>query len=312
MVPSVYALGAIMAMVAGIIQADSSTYVRPEKALHELQQLRRASDRLSSSDIDRITSVGESLSPLKVFQVITETSGDVSDTCFNQTLYVLESIVNGGKEKTWALQLIDSWGKPGAGITQLNINWLGDFDECMGVKSYYNTSIGPTDPYSYMPHSFVGRYCGLGAVVGPPTVGLGIPVGINVGSCFPSGCTDTDISTIVTLVLRGAGLNVTEDVNVGCQERELPYSTGAIVTIVVYCVMGAMCLLATLYDFVHNTEAPQTMLSTEENGAAASKSDHSVSVMSSDADLTTSAARSDSGEMPMETAVELVKTLRYS
>ncbi|KAF6032485.1 hypothetical protein EB796_009204 [Bugula neritina] len=82
-----------------------------------------------------------------------------------------------------------------------------------------------------MPHSFVGRYCGLGAVVGPPTVGLGIPVGINVGSCFPSGCTDTDISTIVTLVLRGAGLNVTEDVNVGCQERELPYSTGAIVTI---------------------------------------------------------------------------------
>ncbi|KAF6032486.1 hypothetical protein EB796_009205 [Bugula neritina] len=38
------------------------------------------------------------------------------------------------------------------------------------------------------------------------------------------------------------------------------------------------------------------MLSTEENGAAASKSDHSVSVMSSDADLTTSAARSDSGE----------------
>jgi len=65
---------------------------------------------------------------------------------------------------------------------------------------------------------------------------------------------------------------------------------------VVYCVMGAMCLLATLYDFVHNTEAPQTMLSTEENGAAASKSDHSVSVMSSDADLTTSAARSDSGE----------------
>ena len=62
--------------------------------------------------------------------------------------------------------MIDAWGKPGSGIFQLNLKWLGDFDECQDVQSASdNHNVTLPDHLN-----FQGQYCTVGP---PPTAGLG-------------------------------------------------------------------------------------------------------------------------------------------
>ena len=47
--------------------------------------------------------------------------------------------------------MIDSAGKPAAGLMTKHVNWRGDYDECVGVKAVSNIS----EP----PYEFNGKYC---------------------------------------------------------------------------------------------------------------------------------------------------------
>jgi len=57
--------------------------------------------------------------------------------------------------------VIDAWGKPGSGILTGNLAWLGDFDECQNIVSYYNSSYTSGSSFSLMPESFEGQYCSI-------------------------------------------------------------------------------------------------------------------------------------------------------
>ena len=64
--------------------------------------------------------------------------------------------------------VLDSWAKPNAGILLLNLQWLGSFQECIGVQSTPSNSTG----LNYT--DFTGQYCSLGAALGKTGPVLGI------------------------------------------------------------------------------------------------------------------------------------------
>jgi len=52
--------------------------------------------------------------------------------------------------------VIDAIGKPPTGLMDGKIKWLGDFDECTGVKAtVYQNSTAKTRPRDL----FTGKYC---------------------------------------------------------------------------------------------------------------------------------------------------------
>lgn len=57
-----------------------------------------------------------------------------------------------------------------------------------------------------------------------------ILVGFSIGSCFPSGCSVQDIFSVVQTIIEEVNTNSTIKMTVSCQEKNLEYSTGAIVT----------------------------------------------------------------------------------
>lgn len=55
-----------------------------------------------------------------------------STKCFDQLKYFKAEIE---KSEMWALKAIDSWSKPPAGIASLNIQDLGNFDQCLVIEN---------------------------------------------------------------------------------------------------------------------------------------------------------------------------------
>ena len=53
--------------------------------------------------------------------------------------------------------------------------------------------------------------------------------GLSVGSCFPSGCSETDIHSLLNFTM-DLLLNRTVDLSVACQDTDMAYSSGAIAT----------------------------------------------------------------------------------
>ena len=55
--------------------------------------------------------------------------------------------------------MLDAFGKPGAGLKNYRIRWLGSYDECIAIeaKEYRNTSHGIEAVKEY----FSGKYCSI-------------------------------------------------------------------------------------------------------------------------------------------------------
>lgn len=54
-----------------------------------------------------------------------------STKCFDQFKYFKAEVE---RSEIWALKVIDSWSKPPAGIASLNIQDLGNFDQCLAIE----------------------------------------------------------------------------------------------------------------------------------------------------------------------------------
>ncbi|XP_046658828.1 nose resistant to fluoxetine protein 6-like [Homalodisca vitripennis] len=56
----------------------------------------------------------------------------VTEGCRNHSSFLFESFL---KREMWALKMVDAAGKPGAGILDGNIMFLGNYDECLSVSA---------------------------------------------------------------------------------------------------------------------------------------------------------------------------------
>jgi hypothetical protein len=89
------------------------------------------------------------------------------------------------KREMWAIQIIDAYGKPPAGILQGNLLWVGDYKECLNTT---NEAIG-----------WSSKYCSIQK--GQPLDGqqLDATSFIKYGICMPQNCSHDDIVSILNL-----------------------------------------------------------------------------------------------------------------
>ncbi|XP_044255135.1 nose resistant to fluoxetine protein 6-like [Tribolium madens] len=157
-----------------------------------------------------------------------------------------------------ALQMVDATAKIPSGILSLNINALGDFDQCIKIKT--NTSAG----------FLLGKYC-LGLFVlkndtklktlvtdGPEAnffTGNGVVTKMPLWAlCLPNGCTSDDANVVgnafLSMILKdkGVAVNFSETSCQTIHEAFPQLTTKAIITIIVLAILICIILVATVYD----------------------------------------------------------------
>ncbi|XP_041368252.1 nose resistant to fluoxetine protein 6-like [Gigantopelta aegis] len=162
---------------------------------------------------------------------------NVSWKCANDTLTVLAGVE---QQQTWALRMLDAMGKPGSGLRDGSILWLGSYDECLSTTAVDKAQRTLFDT----------RYCRIqllpDAVAKQGTDGF---MGLfpTLGLCVPDACGNTDITLVANELLLQLKLkNITAQVI--CQERQLQLDTKAVVAICVCVIFVTLMVLGTVYD----------------------------------------------------------------
>ncbi|XP_063424815.1 nose resistant to fluoxetine protein 6-like [Mytilus trossulus] len=140
------------------------------------------------------------------------------------------------QSKPWALSMMDAFAKPPSGILNGGFMWLGDYDECLDIK---------TD-------SFHGKYCReqlyLAKFTNPLTRQNG--ASLNAGICVPSSCSGDDILNLLKSVVPQLSNQTIFPYSGSCEEKDQRYDTRAIVVLVILSNFAIVITLATIYDVV--------------------------------------------------------------
>ncbi|XP_055947834.1 nose resistant to fluoxetine protein 6-like [Argiope bruennichi] len=160
-------------------------------------------------------------------------SHSASDKCNRDLEYMQESYTT-----PWGMKMLDSYGKPGSGILQGNVRWLGDYDECLDIRAppKENTDVG----------NFRGKYCSLQI---PLKLGaLSLPVSMAV--CLPDSCSPNG-----TVLLRDANMDgilsgfdqrigpFLSDATLSCKATSKKWTAGAIITIFLLSIFVLLALI---------------------------------------------------------------------
>ncbi|XP_069112030.1 nose resistant to fluoxetine protein 6-like isoform X2 [Argopecten irradians] len=139
-------------------------------------------------------------------------------------------------QKQWALKMIDSWGKPRAGLFEGNARWDGVYDECMDIEAEVNGHI-----------AFETSSCA--STIQTPLKGPAGDLSVVIRMCLPSACSqypDPNLITDSLLAFIPTTPKLTSSYS-WCQ-TEPEYDLRTTITI---CVLGVFLLLmtsATLFE----------------------------------------------------------------
>ncbi|KAK6195849.1 hypothetical protein SNE40_001192 [Patella caerulea] len=172
-------------------------------------------------------------------KVIQDIAVTVSPQCQNDTQFMLSSML---ARENWALQMLDAFGKPDAGILRGATNWLGDYEECLAVMAINKTEYAG---------GFEGKYC-FGSLAKPNTKppapgGLPPPVPV-LGMCIPDTCSNTDIQLLINGLLMRFNVTSFSMQGVTCQEKNLPLDSKATAAICILSIFLFFLIIGTCYD----------------------------------------------------------------
>lgn len=141
---------------------------------------------------------------------------------FNTTDY------NNPAHPTKGLLAIDALGKPGSNILNGNTHFVGSFDECLDIGE------GLT------------KYCTIYLKIYNNTLNVSMDI------CIPPSCNGTDVYYLVaTANALDPDLSIVPYYNAGlCETKSIPYSTGAIVMIVVCGIFLSLVFFGSFIDIV--------------------------------------------------------------
>ncbi|CAG5132801.1 unnamed protein product [Candidula unifasciata] len=216
---------------------------------------------------------------------------DLSLGCYQNLLDFLEGLVGvadgAGNLMTqeWAWRMLDAFGKPSAGLLEGVFQWVGNYEECLGVQAEVP---GPwqlrQDPWSSSRAKFGGKYCRLVVSVNhivsitsakhlnkfwldrPP-----FPTAVKWGLCVPDTCSSADVETFLT---KGtlAALNLPVKETICFEDSQFSEDTGAVAIVVFLCVAVAVVIICTLLDIYYfrpwRTKDEQGVMDTAKDGAA--------------------------------------------
>ncbi|KAH8278497.1 hypothetical protein KR018_004097 [Drosophila ironensis] len=140
----------------------------------------------------------------------------------------------------WALRMIDSWGKYPSGILTGNLYDLGNFDECLNIKTDLTR----------------GKYCFL-SITPSQMLGIANPLAaaykLSIATCLPSSCQAAHMNIFLKTILGMdtsvpiPGIGIADST---CQTIENePWDGLTKATIVILSVMASAVALFTLIDY---------------------------------------------------------------
>ncbi|XP_069111777.1 O-acyltransferase like protein-like [Argopecten irradians] len=211
-------------------------------------------------DVDFLAMIQSMLASTEAREFLPYNSSSEEDAidgdCYQDVLDMLDAAKAG---RIWALRMIDSIGKIPHGVLRGNLNFLGDMDMCVNVRSDINgyevlgnvTRSSPRDP------RFVrSKYCR--AVLSSEDMDLdvakvGVKPRITWGVCVPKTCKEDDVYGLLKLdVFQNTTANLQK---VEClQETNITQDTAAIITISILCFFGFLVLCATAYVAMETRE----------------------------------------------------------
>ncbi|GIX95601.1 hypothetical protein CEXT_586171, partial [Caerostris extrusa] len=95
-----------------------------------------------------------------------------STKCYEDVIYLFENLAS----FSWAIKMLDSYGKPESGILLGNLKWIGEYDECINAYAPQkeDTNMG----------GFHGKYCTLQV----PIELRNISMPLSIAVCLPDTC----------------------------------------------------------------------------------------------------------------------------
>ncbi|XP_067661104.1 nose resistant to fluoxetine protein 6-like [Haliotis asinina] len=199
--------------------------------INDVELVNRLEDTLER--IEGITQKDVIAASTRYLETFAEIPEEITPQCSNDTVHLVEGIIDRDR---WALQFLDSFGKPGSNLLQYQLHWLGSYDECNSIKVIPDNSTGMREP-------FQSQYCLASRALTPQMV-------VELGTCFPDSCSDMDVAIILNGVLKEINPNLTVS-SVSCKERDLPIDSAASVVIVVLAIFGLLLLTGTAFDIVY-------------------------------------------------------------
>ncbi|XP_012936942.1 nose resistant to fluoxetine protein 6-like [Aplysia californica] len=157
--------------------------------------------------------------------------------CFRDSKALL---TEAAKFTSWALEMLDSNGRPGPGFFEYRTMWPGSFDECVAVRAEYEQR-----PKKL--RTFRGRYCNaFGDIIIPGLLALPSDVW---GLCLPDSCNSTEAFILVYSLLKQFNISEYRLRLIDCHEPiEMPAKTIAVISLVLLLV--ALVTVATAVDLL--------------------------------------------------------------
>ncbi|BFZ20623.1 hypothetical protein BsWGS_23662 [Bradybaena similaris] len=203
----------------------------------QVQNIRLSQKKLLTKSVD-----SNGVTRLGIENLLVSTLGrlaatnTISSACVNDTSALTTGLIN---QESWAIQFIDSSGKPGPGLTQYRVNFVGDYAQCRSASAV-NASGG---------RSFSGNYCILKAHLGPP--GGASQLGVQLGACIPDSCSVSDNTLLLSEAIQQLGLNGTLQADPGeCHTDDREATTATVIAIIFLAVIGLLMILGTAYDII--------------------------------------------------------------
>ena len=124
--------------------------------------------------------------------------------------------------------MVDAWGKPGAGYLDVNMYAYGSYDECL-KSDLMDYCIGTVQVnYNAIP----------------------LPLSLQLAMCVPNGCTPEDIETSINnLTNNNIILHTNASTMICTSEQKQPFNGGAIVMLIVVAIIVGMVIFATAFDY---------------------------------------------------------------
>lgn len=219
------------------LEGQTMTHGYPQPPFHFFQAIQQAQQKLRFHN-HLVQSFLSSNKSLEMFDLaehmvnkIEEKSVQMSEDCEDH-LKVWTNALK--KKKMWALSVIDAFGKPPSGLLSGNVQWRGEYSEC----------INTTEPYS----DWHGKYCSISKPTDPSNP---LSFSLQWGICVPHTCSNADLAQLINSTFSYIPfINFTgiPETYINCQDAK-EIDGLATFALVLFSILLFLVTSGTLYDF---------------------------------------------------------------
>ncbi|XP_005112853.2 O-acyltransferase like protein [Aplysia californica] len=171
-----------------------------------------------------------------------------SSVCFQDVARTVQAFID---EESWAIEMLDAWGKPGPSLTRGRFQFVGNYDQCRDARA--------PPPLGEERQGFHGRYCVLRLdygqessfdLTGVPT--LSHSKQLQIGSCIPDSCKEQELTQLVRQALEM--VNMTSQLSPGpmeCRDDHRGGSTFTTLAAIFFSIIGALMIAGTVVDVAY-------------------------------------------------------------